>query len=338
MSNLASIIEDLRKQYNTLQNQYQFQIDSLIKLNEEIRNDMHQIETKIEKYKSENLRLKAENKQFYGEQTILSKELDQTYQKPSNLEEAFKQLESLRAEMVKLVIANQALNKQCNLSTESIRHLKDLNLKYQRSNNLQDQIVITQSLESELERERKVRLEAEQEKSDAMSQLKLVKDRGQTIVEQLKHRNELSELEIKKLKEENQELLNQISSLKKDSKNNLSVQEDLVKLIQSLQIELNQFKTEYDANKNPDGSNKPAMIEVRCQNEDDFNDCASCKNVFSVTKRKHRCKHCCKIFCAECCAKTVYSGPNLRPHKVCDSCHTLLDKDSSRPPIPNSTS
>ena len=227
MSNLASIIEDLRKQYNTLQNQYQFQIDSLIKLNEEIRNDMHQIETKIEKYKSENLRLKAENKQFYGEQTILSKELDQTYQKPSNLEEAFKQLESLRAEMVKLVIANQALNKQCNLSTESIRHLKDLNLKYQRSNNLQDQIVITQSLESELERERKVRLEAEQEKSDAMNQLKLVKDRGQTIVEQLKHRNELSELEIKKLKEENQELLNQISSLKKDSKNNLSVQEDL---------------------------------------------------------------------------------------------------------------
>ena len=138
------------------------------------------------------------------------------------------------------------------------------------------------------------------------------------------------------MKEENAELANQISSLKKDAKNSLSVQEDLVRLIQSLQIELNS-KNSGDsgtggASGDGSGSNK-SVIEVRCQHEDDFNDCAACKAQFGVTRRKHRCKHCCKIFCADCCNKTVYSGPNMRPHKVCDMCHTLLDKD-----LPSNTS
>ncbi len=51
------------------------------------------------------------------------------------------------------------------------------------------------------------------------------------------------EFEQRKQKEESLELANQIQSLKKDAKNSLSVQEDLVRLIQSLQIELNQMKS-----------------------------------------------------------------------------------------------
>lgn len=182
-------------------------------------------------------------------------------------------------------------------------------------------------MESELERERKVRFEAESEKQEAVNQLKMVKEKGQAIVESLKQRNEQNEFEMRKMREDNQELGNQIQSLKKDAKNSLSVQEDLVRLIQSLQIELNQIKTANEP-AGVNGQNRPTHLEVRCQHEDDFNDCAQCRASFSVTKRKHRCKHCCRIFCAECCGKTVMSGPNLRPHKVCDSCHTLLDKDS----------
>lgn len=182
----------------------------------------------------------------------------------------------------------------------------------------------------------KVRIEAETEKQEYKQQLLLIKERGQTLIESLKQRNEQSEFEIRRMKEENAELANQISSLKKDAKNSLSVQEDLVRLIQSLQIELNS-KSSGDsgaggASGDGSGSNK-SVIEVRCQHEDDFNDCAACKAQFGVTRRKHRCKHCCKIFCADCCNKTVYSGPNMRPHKVCDMCHTLLDKD-----LPSNTS
>ena len=78
---------------------------------------------------------------------------------------------------------------------------------------------------------------------------------------------------------------------------------------------------------NPQSASSPHQLELRCQHEDDYTECAACKALFSVTRRKHRCKHCCKLFCADCCNKIIYSGPNLRPHKVCLSCHTLLDQD-----------
>ncbi len=35
-----------------------------------------------------------------------------------------------------------------------------------------------------------------------------------------------------------------------------------------------------------------------------------------------------KILCKECVNKTVYSGPNNRPSRVCDVCYTLLNKNS----------
>lgn len=331
MTNLAITIDDLRKQYMLVQSQYKSQLEQLIRINDEIRSDARSLEHKNEQLKLESLKLKAENKQFYGEQAAIARELDEQYQISGNLEEMARQMTKLRSEMVKLVLGNQALSKQLALSTETVKHLQKVNADYQRSNNSQDHLVITQSLESELERERKVRIEAESEKLEYKQQLLLIKEKGQTLVETLKQRNEQSEFEIKRLREDNAELQNQIQSLKKDAKNSLSVQEDLVRLIQSLQIELNQHKTDSGAGASSgsgsSGSAGKSHIEVRCQHEDDFNDCAACKAQFGVTRRKHRCKHCCKIFCAECCAKTVLSGPNLRPHKVCDTCHTLLDKD-----------
>jgi len=141
--------------------QFQYQLDSLIKLNEELRTDLQRCELKNESYKSESLRLKAENKQFYGEQTILSKDFEEQYQPQTNLEESNRQLANIRADMVKLVVANQALNRQHQLSLETIKHLQKANLQYQRADSGTDQMVLLQSLESELERERKVRVEAE---------------------------------------------------------------------------------------------------------------------------------------------------------------------------------
>lgn len=326
MNNLGMIIDDLRKQYLNMQNQFQFQLDSLMKLNEELRTDLQRAELKNESYKSESLRLKAENKQFYGEQTILTRDFEEQYRPQHSLEESNRQLTNIRADMVKLVVANQALNRQHQLSLETIKHLQKTNLQYQKSassmGNSPDQMVLFQSLESELERERKVRIETENESHEHKNQIKVIKEKSQTLIDSLRQKNEHFEFEQRKLKEENVELTNQIQSLKKDAKNGLSVQEDLVRLIQSLQIELNQMKV----STNSDSANK---FLVRCQNEEDFKECANCNIVFSMTKRKNRCQHCCKIFCAECCNKTVLSGPNNRPHKVCESCHTLLDKTSA---------
>ena len=50
MLNLESSIEEMRQKYESLKAQSTFQINTLIQLNEEIRNDMHKVEIK-NKYK-----------------------------------------------------------------------------------------------------------------------------------------------------------------------------------------------------------------------------------------------------------------------------------------------
>jgi hypothetical protein len=197
-------------------------------------------------------------------------------------------------------------------------------------------MVIIQSLESELERERKVRTIIETDKQELINQLKSVKERSQQIITSLKHLTEQNDSELKKQRDLNSELASQI---KFEAKNNATIQEDLVRLVQKLQIDLIELKM---ANEAPENSNDNAngtrshrlesdtqaeqrqTIKITCQHEDDVNQCASCESLFTNIKRKYRCMHCCKIFCAECSSRTINAGPNLRPHRVCDTCYTLL--------------
>ncbi|KAK7604017.1 hypothetical protein V9T40_004290 [Parthenolecanium corni] len=111
------------------------------------------------------------------------------------------------------------------------------------------------------------------------------------------------------------ELRSRISSLQMELDNSEKVQKDFVLLSQSLQQELEKIRG--------------AETEVRWEHEEDVNDCRRCKNMFSVTRRKLHCLHCGRIFCSPCLTHTVHSGPNSRPSKVCDVCHTLLVRDSA---------
>ncbi|CAD5116306.1 DgyrCDS5212 [Dimorphilus gyrociliatus] len=101
-----------------------------------------------------------------------------------------------------------------------------------------------------------------------------------------------------------------VSSLQEDLNNSECVQRDFVKLSQSLQIELERERAK--------------QTEVRWQNEEDIDECNKCKTTFTVTRRKHHCRHCGRIFCADCVSNTVLSGPQRRPAKVCQVCHTML--------------
>ena len=131
LSNLSIIIDEMRKQFVSLQGQYQFQVETLARINEEIRADMLQVESRNEHLKAENLKFKVENKQLYGEQTILGKELDEQYSSaPSSIEEASRQMNNLKSDMIKLILSNQALNKQLGMSNESIKHLTKVGMHF----------------------------------------------------------------------------------------------------------------------------------------------------------------------------------------------------------------
>uniref|UniRef100_A0A7E4UW71 FYVE-type domain-containing protein n=1 Tax=Panagrellus redivivus TaxID=6233 RepID=A0A7E4UW71_PANRE len=94
-----------------------------------------------------------------------------------------------------------------------------------------------------------------------------------------------------------------------------TVQKDFVRLSQNLQIQLEKIRQ--------------AEQEVRWQFDEDVFNCNKCDTGFSSRVLKLHCNHCGKIFCSPCLSQSVPSGPNHRPAKVCDVCHTLLNRDSA---------
>uniref|UniRef100_A0A182JM07 Uncharacterized protein n=1 Tax=Anopheles atroparvus TaxID=41427 RepID=A0A182JM07_ANOAO len=118
-----------------------------------------------------------------------------------------------------------------------------------------------------------------------------------------------------RLERQNGDLRNKMTVLQEDLANNEAVQKDFVKLSQSLQMQLEKIRS--------------ADTQVRWQDDDDVDQCANCKKDFTVTRRKQHCRHCGTIYCQPCLSKSVPSGPNRKPARVCDVCHTLLVQDTA---------
>lgn len=111
------------------------------------------------------------------------------------------------------------------------------------------------------------------------------------------------------------ELRQRVMSLQQELDTSEAVQKDFVRLSQSLQVQLERIRQ--------------AGSEVRWQHEEDVEECPSCHNAFTVTKKKVHCRHCGHIFCQSCLSHVVKSGPKQRPSRVCDVCHTLLVQDTA---------
>lgn len=94
-----------------------------------------------------------------------------------------------------------------------------------------------------------------------------------------------------------------------------TVQKDFVKLSQSLQIQLEKIRQ--------------AEQEVRWQFDEDVTSCNNCDVDFNGKTSKQHCCHCGKIFCSNCLSQQIPTGPHNRLAKVCEVCHTLLNRESA---------
>lgn len=180
---------------------------------------------------------------------------------------------------------------------------------------LQSKAGLLERVKADLERESVMRSEMETKHREAEASLKSIQAKSKQLIGALQQRVEEGEKTRAQLEEEVHKLRGKVQSLQVDLDNSEAVQRDFVKLSQSLQIQLEKIRQ--------------AENEVRWQHEDDVEDCNNCRQPFSVTKRKHHCRHCGHIFCADCTTKSVNSGPVGRPAKVCDVCHTILVKDAT---------
>ncbi|WAR04005.1 RABE1-like protein [Mya arenaria] len=185
----------------------------------------------------------------------------------------------------------------------------------QEISTLQEKLAIQDSLTSELERESSVRAETEGRLRETEQSIRSHQAKSKQIIGGLQKQVEEQSNARTQLEQDVYRMKQKVLSLQTDLDNSEAVQRDFVKLSQSLQIQLEQIRQ--------------AENEVRWQHEEDVDDCAGCRQQFSVTKRKHHCRHCGRIFCTDCITKTVKTGPKQRPARVCDVCHTILVKDAT---------
>lgn len=317
ISSLQNKIHDCEKYIEEMKHQFtQSQV--------ELRDNLKSLTSSREEVQLELTRLQKENDSLIGKHSKYAEQLqNEDINLPNNMEDMQLLLLKYREEIIQTKVAKE--HTEDTLKSE-IMFLKDqIHAEQQEKNNIeeslsqelstvQEKLVVQESLKSELERESSVRSELEKKLSETEQSLKSIQAKSKQLINALQQQlAEQSEIRSK-LESDVQKYRSKVQSLQIDLDNSEAVQRDFVKLSQSLQIQLEKIRQ--------------AETEVRWQHEDDVDECSNCKQQFSVTKRKHHCKHCGKIFCNDCIAKTVNSGPNSRPAKVCDICHTILVRDA----------
>lgn len=156
------------------------------------------------------------------------------------------------------------------------------------------------------------------DRSSYLANLEKYKAREKDALAKLHEKNEMynNVLEAKEIFEsKNQELRSRVASLQHELDTSETVQKDFVRLSQNLQVQLEKIRA--------------ADTQVRWQHDEDVDECPACRGMFLANKRREHCRHCGQIFCGACLTHVVRSGPNQRPSKVCDVCHTLLVKSSA---------
>ncbi|XP_014357835.2 rab GTPase-binding effector protein 1 isoform X2 [Papilio machaon] len=148
---------------------------------------------------------------------------------------------------------------------------------------------------------------------EELDRLQTEREQMQQLADKLRHSNDMIEqlLEDKKrLQNEVCEVRGRVHALQLELDNSEKVQQDFVRLSQSLQVQLERIRE--------------ADTEVRWQHDEDVSECPACHTALPNNKKKVHCRHCGRIFCGACVSHTVASGPRGAPARVCGVCRTLL--------------
>ncbi|XP_035690364.1 rab GTPase-binding effector protein 1-like isoform X7 [Branchiostoma floridae] len=306
-------LTDVRQQFLRWQNDTTEQMKLLVESREQVYNELQ--------------RLQRENDSLQGKYT-LHKSLQQSegFVMPQGLEELQTLISRYRQNI--LTVKTSAEHMEDKLRSE-IMFLKDRvkaeqvakdNIEETLSSDLdvaRDEMVKLQNIKTDYDKEKTEKTELEAKLNELQQSKKSIETKSKQVITALQQQvEELTALKTK-LEAEVRDLRVKIQGLQADLDNSEAVQRDFVKLSQSLQVQLENIRQSEN--------------EVRWQHEEDATGCHQCKQPFQPKKKatKHHCRHCGKIFCNDCLSKSVQSGPNMRPSKVCDVCYTILVNDSA---------
>lgn len=288
-SELVCQINQSQKLLSLLQNSHQIAL-------EESKARLHKLSSDRERIVNELKRLQIENDELLGKHNAKADEIQsEVINLPEKTDDMHLLLLTYRDQLISAKIAAEHHEeKRRQVSAELTAETETL----------KERLLLMESCQSELEAVQKRSLEIEMTAKNLQNEkTRLEKELENSAMQRARADGQVSEYKAR------------ISNLQQELDNSVAVQTDFVRLSQSLQMELEKIRQ--------------SEKEVRWQHEDDSEDCSSCRQQFNMAKRKHHCRHCGRIFCADCLTKTVTSGPQNRPSKVCEVCHTLLVQNSA---------
>lgn len=277
---------------------------------EETRASLFRLREDREAIVQELKRLQAENDDLIGKHEAKSEEMqNEVINLPESTEDMQLLLLTYRQRLVEAKLAaehheEKRLGEGAFLKAQIAGEQQAKEAMEEEVEGLKERLLLLESCRSELEAEQKRSRDLEA----ALRQSRQETTNAKKEVEAVEAANKKHERAL-------MEMRSRVGILQQELDNSVAVQTDFVRLSQSLQMELEKIRQ--------------AEKEVRWQHEDDVDDCSSCRQNFTVGRRKHHCRHCGRVFCADCLTKSVASGPNMRPAKVCEVCHTLLVQNSA---------
>jgi len=263
-------------------------------------------------------RLQSENDNLVGKHSLLSEQMaSEVINLPDSMEDMQLLLLTYREDLIAAKLGKERAEEKLKSDVMNLKgHIvKEQQVRMAMEKQLRGEILDLKSKASTLE--------------DIRTELATEKDQRRMLEDNVNRLEALQAVNSKKSEAvaaaaitDKEELAVEVATLRKkvvslqmDLDNSVAVQNDFVRLSQSLQVELEKIRQQEK--------------EVRWQHEEDVDDCNTCKQSFSVTRRKHHCRHCGRIFCSDCVSKQVSSGPAGRVSRVCDVCHTLLSHHSA---------
>ena len=258
------------------------------------RRDLTTLSRDREKIVRELRRLQAENDGLVGRHSALSEEMaSETINLPDTMEDMQLLLLTYREDIIAAKLgkerAEERLKKDVGILKSQLVSEQQARLGQERQlkgeiQDLHSKVGTLEEMRGELAREKDWRRTVEEEK-------RRLEARQEEASKEQEQQAAVAATQSSGLSAEVTALRNKISSLQLDLDNSVAVQNDFVRLSQSLQVELEKIRQ--------------AETEVRWQHEEDVEDCNNCRLQFSVTRRKHHCRHCGRIFCTDCVTKQV---------------------------------
>ncbi|XP_033342839.1 rab GTPase-binding effector protein rabaptin-5 isoform X2 [Megalopta genalis] len=247
--------------------------------------------------------LQKENENLVGKHSKHSQQLQsESINMPNNVEELHVSLLKMREDLITAKVAQEVAQEK----EETLRYeVTLLHEQMEQESRVKEQEVLV--LKNEISGLR-TQLDKYIRDHRSLAEREEKLERLEKQLEAVLKENKEAELKIAELRQ-------RVTSLQQELDTSEAVQKDFVRLSQSLQVQLERIRQ--------------AGSEVRWQHEEDVEECPTCHNAFTVTKKKVHCRHCGHIFCLSCLSHVVKSGPKQRPSRVCDVCHTLLVQDTA---------